>query len=551
MASLVQDVWLGWEPRLRALRLAPWDEPRVRVVFHLDAGGTLDDGRLGAFLRAMAEGLEVITWEPRGQGASGGRFGPEVLDDARRLVSESTLRWGPLPLVVGGHGLGGWLALALAGAPGVAAAFALAPSLAGAGRGAVVAPADRARPRVRAADPGGAHARRGGARAARGGGRGRLAVAHPRLPRLPGPGGGQRRRGVPASVARDGGGVGPGGRGTRPVIGRPQARLLLPIAVLLALLAAGTVGYQLVEGWGWFDALYMTAITITTVGFLEVHPMGAGGRVFTMALALGGVFTAFYAAAEFIRALVTGEIGTILGRQRMETRLEKLDGHFVVCGFGRMGRLVAEEFSSAGLPFVVVDRDEKVLVGFDIPHGIPLVGDATADDVLRRAGVERARALVTAAASDADNVFITMSARLLNEKLVIVARAEGEGAEVKLRRAGASRVVSPYSIGGHRVAQAVLRPNAMDFIELATRTGHLELQIEEVEVRPQSALVGRSVKASPIRSELGIIIVAIKKPQGKMAFNPAPEAVLEAGDLLITLGHRQQLDRLEAMATGA
>jgi len=336
------------------------------------------------------------------------------------------------------------------------------------------------------------------------------------------------------------------------VIGRPLAlRLLYPIAVVFALLAAGTLGYQLVEGWGWFDALYMTAITITTVGFLEVHPLGAGGRVFTMALALGGVFTAFYAAAEFIRAVVTGEIGILLGRQRMETRLEKLSGHFVVCGFGRMGRLVAEEFSSAGLPFVVVDRDERALVGFDIPHGIPLVGDATADDVLRRAGIERARALVTAAASDADNVFITMSARLLNERLVIVARAEGEGAEVKLRRAGASRVVSPYSIGGHRVAQAVLRPNAMDFIELATRTGHLELQIEEVEVHAQSALVGRSVKASPIRSELGIIIVAIKKPGGKMAFNPAPEAVLEAGDLLITLGHRQQLDRLEAMATGA
>ena len=336
------------------------------------------------------------------------------------------------------------------------------------------------------------------------------------------------------------------------MIGRPLAlRLLYPIAVVFALLVAGTLGYQLVEGWGWFDALYMTAITITTVGFLEVHPLGAGGRVFTMALALGGVFTAFYAAAEFIRAVVTGEIGTLLGRQRMETRLEKLSGHFVVCGFGRMGRLVAEEFSSAGLPFVVVDRDERALVGFDIPHGIPLVGDATADDVLRRAGIERARALVTAAASDADNVFITMSARLLNERLVIVARAEGEGAEVKLRRAGASRVVSPYSIGGHRVAQAVLRPNAMDFIELATRTGHLELQIEEVEVHAQSALVGRSVKASPIRSDLGIIIVAIKKPAAGMTFNPASSAVLDAGDVLITLGHRQQLDRLEAMATGA
>ena len=173
-----------------------------------------------------------------------------------------------------------------------------------------------------------------------------------------------------------------------PILAQSQRRVFGP--AIAALLVLGTVGYQLVEGWGWFDALYMTAITITTVGFLEVHPMGAGGRVFTMVLALGGVFTAFYAAAEFIRAVVTGEIRTVLGRQRMESRLEKLSGHFVVCGLGRMGRLVAEEFSSAGLPFVVIDRDPKVLEGFDIPHGIPLVGDATADDVLRRAGVERA-----------------------------------------------------------------------------------------------------------------------------------------------------------------
>jgi voltage-gated potassium channel len=338
----------------------------------------------------------------------------------------------------------------------------------------------------------------------------------------------------------------------RPHVQRPRVhRLLLPVAVLAALLAAGTVGYQVVEGWGWFDALYMTAITITTVGFLEVHPMGAGGRAFTMALALGGVFTAFYAGVEFIRAVVTGELRTVLGRQRMESRLEKLSGHLVVCGFGRMGRLVAEEFSSAELPFVVVDREAKVLEGFAVPHGIPLVGDATADDVLRRAGVERARALVTAAASDADNLFITMSARLINERLFIVARAESEGADVKLRRAGASRVVSPYNIGGHRVAQAVLRPNAMDFIELATRTGHLELQIEEVEVRPGSPLVGSSIKASPVRSELGIIIVAVKKPSAKMAFNPSPESLIEAGDVLITLGHRQQLDRLEEMAGSA
>jgi voltage-gated potassium channel len=325
-------------------------------------------------------------------------------------------------------------------------------------------------------------------------------------------------------------------------------RLLLPLLILLTLLVVGTVGFQLAEGWGWFDALYMTAITITTVGFSEVHPLGPAGRLFTMALALGGVFLAFYAAMEFIRAVVTGEIRTVLGRQRMESRLEKLSGHLVICGFGRMGRLVAEEFAAAGLDFVVIDREPRVLHGFDLPHGIPLVGEATADDVLRRAGVERAHALVTAAASDADNLFVTLSARLINEKLLIVARAEGEGAELKLRRAGANRVVSPYTIGGHRVAQAVLRPNAMDFIELATRSEHLELQIEEVEIRPGSSLVGCSLKTSPIRSELGIIIVAIKRPGASMVFNPASSAVLDTGDVLITLGHRQQLDRLEVMA---
>ena len=328
-------------------------------------------------------------------------------------------------------------------------------------------------------------------------------------------------------------------------------RLLLPLAVLLALLVTGGVGYQLVEGWSLLDSLYMTVITITTVGFMEVHPLSGAGRLFTMALSLCGVFSAFYAAAELIRAVVTGEIRNVLGRQRMESRLEKLRGHLVICGFGRMGRLVAEEFASAGLDFVVIDREAKVLEGFALPGGIPLVGEATADDVLRRAGVERARALVTAAASDADNLFITLSARLISEKLFIVARAEGEAADLKLRRAGANRVVSPYNIGGHRVAQAVLRPNAMDFIELATRSEHLELQIEEIEVHDGSPLCGRTVKASPIRSELGIIIVAIKKPSTKMTFNPSGESLLEAGDVLITLGHRKQLQRLETMARGS
>jgi voltage-gated potassium channel len=326
--------------------------------------------------------------------------------------------------------------------------------------------------------------------------------------------------------------------------------VLIPLAVLSLLLVGGTLGYRLVGGWDWFDALYMTVITITTEGFHEVRPLGPTGRLFTMALALGGVFTAFYAAAAFIRAVVAGDIRTVFGRQRMESQLAHLNNHLVVCGFGRMGRLVCEEFSAAGLPFVVIDRDPQVLQDFAMPQGIALSGDATDDDVLKQAGVERARALVSVAASDADNLYIVMSARFINEALVIVARAESESADRKLRRAGATQVISPYTIGGHRVAQAVLRPHAMNFLELATQSDHLELQIEEIALHAESRLIGNSLKTSPIKSELGIIIVAIKRPDGSMLYNPMPEAELGSGDVLIALGHRQQLDRLDAMSGG-
>ncbi len=325
-------------------------------------------------------------------------------------------------------------------------------------------------------------------------------------------------------------------------------RHLFALLVPVALVAVGTAGYRLVEGWSLFDSLYMTVITLTTVGFMEVHPLTAGGRAFTMLITVGGVFTMLYAATALIGAVVSGEIRGSLGRQRMERRLAELVGHTIVCGYGRMGRLVCQEFSRMGIPFVLVDRQADVLEDFQLPHGIALHGDATDDAVLRRAGVLRARSLVTVAASDADNLYITMSARLLNEKLLIVARSEEAEAEKKLVRAGASRVVSPYAIGGRRVAQAVLRPNVMDFIELATRSDYLELQIEEAEIEAGSSLAGRTVKDSRVRRDLGIILVAIRKPDGKMVFNPPADATLEEGDVLICLGHRAQLERLETLA---
>jgi voltage-gated potassium channel len=327
-------------------------------------------------------------------------------------------------------------------------------------------------------------------------------------------------------------------------------RFVLMMLVPIALLVAGTLGYHLIEGWSLFDALYMTVITLTTVGYGEVYQLSTAGRTFTMILLLVGVCTFFYAASEFIRFVVSGEVNQALGKQRMERSLAELHDHMIVCGLGRMGRLVCEQFNAQRIPFVIIERNEELLEDFGMEHGIVLHGDATLDEVLRRAGVERARALVTVAASDADNLYITMSARLLNDRLFIVARAEDERAEQKLQRAGANRVVSPYVIGGIRVAQAVLRPNVVDFIELATRTEHLELQIEETQVAEGSRLVGATLRDSQLRQDLGIILVAIKKQSGEMMFNPPPESIIRAGDTLITLGHRSRLDELEKLARG-
>ncbi len=327
-------------------------------------------------------------------------------------------------------------------------------------------------------------------------------------------------------------------------------RYLLLILVPMALVVVGTLGYWILEPkYTWFDALYMTIITLTTVGYAEDPPLHFQGRVFTIFLLIGGVFTLFYSASEIIRSVVSGEVQGEFGRRRMERSLAGLKNHLIVCGYGRMGRYVCQQFSHESLPFVVIDRTPELLQGFDLPHGIALPGDATLDEILRKARVESARAVVVVAASDADNLYITLSARLLNPGVFIVARAEGEVAEQKLRRAGADRVVSPYAIGGYRVAQAVMRPAVVDFIELATSTEHLDLQIEETRVEKGSQLDQVSLSASRMRQDLGVIIVAIKKAAGNMLFNPPSDAVMEAGDTLIALGRRQQLDQLEQLAT--
>lgn len=326
-------------------------------------------------------------------------------------------------------------------------------------------------------------------------------------------------------------------------------RLVVLTLVPLGLILSGTLGYYFIEqDYDLFDALYMTLITLSTIGYGEVHKLSTAGRAFTMVLIVVGVSTFVYVGSEAIRIIISGEMRELLGRQRMQRSLAQMGDHLIVCGYGRMGRLVCQEFARQQLPFVVIETRPELLAGFEVPHGIPLNGDATSDEFLRQAGVERARGLVTVMSSDADNLYTTMSARLLNKKLFIVARVEDPGAEQKLRRAGANRVVSPYQIGGVRLAQAVLRPTVVDFIELATRSEHLDLQIEEACVGAHSPLAGTTLKESAVRANLKVIVVAIKKAAGEMVFNPAPETTLEAGDIVVAIGDRPHLDELEKIA---
>jgi len=314
------------------------------------------------------------------------------------------------------------------------------------------------------------------------------------------------------------------------------------------LLFLGTIGFMLIEGWPWFDGLYMTAISLTTVGFLEVHEMSHAGRFFTIILCFGGIFTLFYTATEIIRSIVSGELSSILGKEYMARSLESMKDHMIVCGFGRMGRFVCMEFERLRTPFVVIEVNENCIHDWNYEFGIPLIGDASSDDVLKRAGVERAKGLITVLSSDAANLYIVLSARLLNATVNIVSRAEEEVAEVKLRRVGANSVISPYLLGGHRIAQAVVRPRVVHFLEQAVRGESLELQIEEIEIDPKSQLAGQTLRQTRIHPDLGIIVVSIQKVNGEFQFNPHGDIVIEPGCVLIALGLRAQLDQLEERA---
>lgn len=331
----------------------------------------------------------------------------------------------------------------------------------------------------------------------------------------------------------------------------PVRHLRFSIAALVTVIAFGTLGYAMIEDWQAFDALYMTIITLATVGFREVHELSPEGKIFTIVLIISGTGIIAYTLSSLIQFTLEGQLRKILGRKKLESRIGKLRDHYIICGYGRIGHLICREFQSRPTPFVVVEQNPNHIERLEREGYMYVEGDATDDETLQAAGIEHAKGLITAVTSDTDNVYITLTARGLNPKLFILARAGEEGAEKKLMRAGASKVISPYTIGASRMAQAILRPSVVDFIELATASEHLALQIEEIRIAADSVLAGKNLINSGIRQSMGIIIVGIKESDGKMTFNPPPEKNIEPNSVLIILGERPAISQLEKIAGGS
>ena len=317
-------------------------------------------------------------------------------------------------------------------------------------------------------------------------------------------------------------------------------------ACLVALLVGGSLGFVWLEGWNFFDALYMTVTTLTTVGYGEVHPLDRVGRIYNMVLILAGMGVMLYIVGSLARVVIEGELQAVLGKRKLIKHIKSLKNHYIICGFGRIGDIIARQLTGRGLSLVVIDKNPEHITRLEELGYYFITGDATRDEVLLEAGIERAKGLVAVVSTDADNVYVVLTARSLNSKLFIVARGEEPGAEQKLLRAGANKVESPYHMGGQKMAHTILHPTVVTFMELAMKEG-VEWSMEEIAVGQTSPLLGVPLKDSGIRQKLDLILVAIKRADGDMLFNPSHETPILAGDTLIALGLRKNLDALEAM----
>jgi len=324
---------------------------------------------------------------------------------------------------------------------------------------------------------------------------------------------------------------------------------VLVFALLVVLIGIGTVGFHIVQGWGWFKSLYVTLMTLSTIGAGPENELSGRGEVFNVILILLGVVTVGFAIGTLTKAVVEFELGSFFGRRRMEKELSALKNHFIVCGVGRVGRRVASEVSARKYPLLIIERDPARAVWAQ-DRGFPvIIGDAANEAVLRKARIESARALASAVTSDAQNVYIVLTARGMAPDIPIVARASEEDAESKLLRAGATTVVSPYSYAGQRMARTLTNPYVQRFIDMALSSlSETDLEIEEVQVGTPSMLAGKSLEEAQIRERFSLIVLAIRRQDGQLDFNPKPPQMISAGDYLIVMGNSQNLRELESLA---
>lgn len=324
-------------------------------------------------------------------------------------------------------------------------------------------------------------------------------------------------------------------------------RILLVIAAVTLAVAIGSTGYIIIEHYTPLEAVYMSLMTITTVGYGEVHPLSRAGRIFNSFFMLVGASTLFLAIGVVTQTVIELEFNKFFSKRRAKRMIENLKDHYIVCGYGRVGRNAAAELQRAGVPFIVLERNETKLDLAMHSGQLGALGDATLDVNLRSVGIDRAKGLIAALATDADNLFLVLSAKTLNPILKISARVLEEEAESKMRRAGADTVLAPYNITGSRLAQAILRPHVVQFLDFAT-IGLTDVGIEQVRVNENSVCVRKTLAELQIRREIGVIVLGIRRSAGEMLFNPDAAAVLNAGDYLIAMGSHDQLQRLERLA---
>ena len=324
-----------------------------------------------------------------------------------------------------------------------------------------------------------------------------------------------------------------------------HSRLPIALLLLLAVIFAGTLGYYGIEDMPVFDAFYMTVITISTVGFSEIKPLSQAGRILTVIVIVSGISVLTYTLGQVAKIFVEGELRIILGRRKLEKQISELSNHYIICGYGRIGSIISHELVAEKIPFVVIEHNSAKIEKLEEEHYLYLNMDATSEEALIRAGIQKARGIVTVVESDADNVFITLTARGLRPDVFVLARASDVKNESKILKAGASRVVCPYFFGGKRMAQILNKPTVVDFIDTAMMSSQLGLRMEEAVIGPTSNLVGKTLIDSRIRQDFGVIIVAIKKPSNEMIFNPTPTEKLESGDVIVVIGKKDDLSRMD------